>query len=103
MPGTVRILDLEKVMAVTSVPGRGQISFNLRLEDPIARYVQDPDGWAGTAGDFVVTVGDVSHARPGREDALSLALTGELEAPAGLLEELDWILCLPIPSLDWVF
>ena len=120
----VRILDLEKVMAVTSVPGRGQISFNLRLEDPIARYLQDPDGWAGTAGDFVVTVGDVSHARPGRGDALptlrstvnafsrlwfgaasplSLALTGELEAPAGLLEELGWILCLPIPSLDWVF
>jgi hypothetical protein len=120
----VRILDLEKAMAVTSVPGRGQISFNLQLEDPIARYLQDSDGWSGIAGAYVVTVGEVSHARPGRENALptmratvnafsrlwfgaasplSLALTGEIEAPAELLEELGWILCLPIPSLDWVF
>ncbi|NBB90219.1 MAG: GNAT family N-acetyltransferase [Spirochaetes bacterium] len=120
----VRILDLEKVMAVTSVPDRGQISFNLQLEDPIARYLQDSDGWSGTAGTYVVTVGEVSHARPGRENALptmhstvnafsrlwfgaasplSLALTGELDASSELLEELGWILCLPIPSLDWVF
>lgn len=120
----LRILDLEKVMAVTSVPGRGQISFNLQLEDPIARYLQNSDGWSGTAGAYVVTVGEVSHARPGREKTLrtmrttvnafsrlwfgaasplSLVLTDELDAPAGLLEELGWILCVPMPSLDWVF
>ena len=120
----LRILDLEKAMAVTSVPGRGQISFNLRLEDPIARYLQESDGWQGTAGDYVVTIGDVSHARYGHDDTLptmratvnafsrlwfgvaspvSLALTDGIEAPADLLEELGWLLCLPTPSLDWVF
>lgn len=120
----LRILDLEKAVAITSIPGRGQISFNLRLEDPIARYVGETDGWSGTAGDYIVTLGDVSHARHGSDASLptmrasvgafsrlwlgtaspaSLAVSDELEAPEELLTELSWFLCLPTPSLDWVF
>lgn len=120
----VRILDIEKAMAVTSLPGRGEISFNLLLEDPVARYLQDSDGWRGTGGEYVVTVGEVSHARRGTDKSLptlrasvnafsrlwlgvapaaSIALTDDLEAPPELLDELSWKLCLPTPSLDWVF
>lgn len=120
----LRILDLEKAVALTSIPDRGEISFNLRLEDPIARYVGETDGWSGTAGDYIVTLGDVSHARHGSDASLptmrasvgafsrlwfgaaapaSLAVSDELEAPEELLSELSWFLCLPTPSLDWVF
>lgn len=120
----LRILDLEKVLAVTSLPGRGQISFNLQLEDPVARYLQDAGGWTGAGGEYVVTLGEVSHARYGHDEdlptmrasvnafsrlwfgvapATSLAVTDELEAPEALLAKLDWLLCLPTPSLDWVF
>jgi hypothetical protein len=35
--------------------------------------------------------------------ASSLAVTDELEAPPALLDALDWLLCVPPPSLDWVF
>jgi predicted acetyltransferase len=120
----LRILDLEKVLAVTSVPGRGEISFNLQLDDPIARYLEEPGGWTGAGGEYVVTLGEVSHAHYGHDDGLpsmrasvnafsrlwfgvapasSLAVTDELEAPPALLDALDWLLCVPPPSLDWVF
>ena len=120
----VRILDLEKAMAVTSLPGTGQISFNLQLEDPVARYLDESDGWNGVSGQYVVTIGEVSHARPGQSSslptmwatvnafsrlwlgtasALSLSVTGGLQAPAELLAELSGVLCMPKPSLDWIF
>jgi hypothetical protein len=120
----VRILDLEKAMAVTSLPGMGQISFNLQLEDPVARYLDESDGWTGVSGQYVVTIGEVSHARPGQSSslptmwatvnafsrlwlgtasALSLSVTGGLQAPAELLAELSGVLCMPKPSLDWIF
>ncbi|MFP4205704.1 MAG: GNAT family N-acetyltransferase [Spirochaetaceae bacterium] len=120
----LRILDLEKALAPTSVPGRGEISFNLRLTDPVARYVDTSSSWTGVAGEYVVTLGEVSHARAGNVASLptmsasinafsrlwfavapatSLALTDELAAPWDLLEELDRFLCLPSPSLDWLF
>jgi hypothetical protein len=35
--------------------------------------------------------------------AVSIALTDELDAPRELLDALSWMLCMPKPSLDWVF
>jgi predicted acetyltransferase len=120
----VRILDLEKAMAVTSLPGMGQISFNLQLEDPVARYLDESDGWTGASGQYVVTLGEVSHARPGQSSslptmratvnafsrlwfgtasALALSVSGGLDAPTELLTDLSRVLCMPKPSLDWIF
>lgn len=138
----LRILDLEKLMAVTSIPTGETISFNLRLIDPIARYVEtetgrsnsekggsedhgtDTEGWNGLGGDYIVTLGEVSHARAGYERSLpsmqssvnafsrlwlgaaspfSLAVTDELRAPPALLETLSRQLRMPKPSLDWLF
>jgi hypothetical protein len=71
-----------------------------------------------------VTLGPQSSAEPGTDRALptlaasvgaftrmwlgvlpatGLAVTDELEGPQELLEELDWALRLPQPSVDWGF
>jgi len=119
----MRILDLTGCLACTYLPGPG-MRFNLRLTDPIERYLEPGPQWHGVAGDYVVTLGPASRAERGVDRALptltasvnaftrlwigvrpatGLALTDDLAGPGGLLEALDAALCLPTPLPGWEF
>jgi hypothetical protein len=96
--------------------------FNLRLNDPIERFLDKDAPWHGIGGDYVVTLGPSSHAERGVDGTLptltasvgaftrmwlgvrpatGLAVTDALAGPRDLLEELDRVLRLPEPKPDW--
>ena len=116
-----RILDVPKCLAKTRLD-TGNLTFNLALSDPIGEHVEDGSAWRGVAGDYVVTLGEESSARPGRDASLhtlrasvgaftrlwlgvrnasTLALTDDLDAEPGLLRDLDRTLRLPQPYIGW--
>ena len=119
----LRILNLEGCLARTHLSG-DEVRFNLRLDDPIERFLDESAPWRGLTGEYVVTLGPSSGAEPGRDEALptltasvgtfsrlwlgvrpatGLAVTDELSGPQELLERLDRALCLPEPKWDWDF
>ena len=116
-----RILDLPA--CIGAVRAREEVAFNLRLHDPVARYLPE-DGWRGAGGEFVVRLGASSTAEPGSDAALpvlsagvgaftrlwlgvkpavSLAVTDDLSGPPELLALIDAALALPVPHFDWNF
>lgn len=122
-PYQMRICDLAGCLERTHLPA-GQIRFNLRLSDPIAAYLDEQAPWRGISGEYVVTLGMESSARPGVDPALptlqasvgaftrlwlgvrpasGLACTDDLAGPPELLTRLDQLLCLPPPLPDWEF
>ncbi|MHB0858140.1 MAG: GNAT family N-acetyltransferase [Anaerolineae bacterium] len=119
----MRICDLVGCLARTHLPG-GTVRFNLRLSDPITRYLPDDAPWRGVGGEYVVTMGPESEARPGQQAGLptlsasvnafsrlwlgvqpasGLAVTDDLQADPALLAQLDRVVRLPSPRLDWDF
>jgi len=119
----VRICDLPGCVAHTHLRGE-TVRFSLKLTDPIERFLDEDTPWPGVGGEYVVTLGPQLSAEPGTDRALptlaasvgaftrmwlgvlpasGLAVTDELEGPQELLEELDWALRLPQPSMDWGF
>ncbi len=119
----VRICDLAQCLARTHLPA-GKVRFNLRLADPIAALLDEDSQWRGVGGEYVVTLGPTSSARPGSDPSLpalsasvnafsrlwlgarpatGLAATDDLAGPQSLLEELDRVLLLPDPKPDWDF
>ena len=119
----VRICDLAECLARTHLWG-DTVRFNLRLSDPITAYLDETAPWRGVGGDYVVTLGPSSGAEPGSDAALptmtatvnaftrlwlgvrpaaGLAVTDGLSAPPELLAQLDRLLHLPTPRVDWGF
>lgn len=119
----LRICDLQGCLAQTHLRS-GEIQFNLKLTDPIEKYLDDDSPWHGISGDYVVTLGSSSGAEEGENSSLptltasvgaftrlwmgvrpatGLSATDDLSGPPELLEELDRVLCLPQPKLDWDF
>jgi len=119
----LRICDLGGCLERTHLLG-DPVRFNLKLSDPIEAYLESDAPWHGVAGDYVVALGPSSHAVPGRDSGLptltatvnaftrlwlgvrpatGLSFTDALEGPRELLEQLDAILRLPEPKLDWDF
>ena len=119
----MRVCDLPGCMARTHLRG-DEVRFNLRLTDPIERFLDDSAPWRGVAGDYVVTLGTSSNAEPGVDAALptltasagaftrlwlgvrpatGLAVTDALSGPRELLRALDCALRLPDPKPDWDF
>ncbi len=50
-----RINDLPGRLGRTVLPGGGSpVEFNLRLDDPIEKFLPRECGWRGTSGDYVV-------------------------------------------------
>ncbi len=116
-----RMLDVPKCLAKTHLEA-DDLSFNLELTDPIEEHVERGSNWCGVAGDYVVTLGEQSTARAGREASLPtlrasvgaftrvwlgvrhpsvLALTDDLDTDPGLLRDLDRTLALPEPHIGW--
>lgn len=119
----MRICDLVGCLARTHLKG-GEVRFNLELSDPIERFLDDEAPWRGVSGNYVVTLGPLSHGEVGTDATLptlkasvgaftrmwlgvrpatSLAVTDDLSGPQELLDELDWLLRLPQPKWDWDF
>jgi len=117
----MRICDLEGCLARTHLRGE-EARFNLRLHDPIARFLEEDAPWRGISGEYVVRLGPESNAERGADAALptltasvgaftrlwlgvrpatGLAVTDELSGPPELLERLGWTLRLPDPKPDW--
>jgi GNAT superfamily N-acetyltransferase len=119
----LRIHDLAGCLAQTHLDGR-TIQFNLRLTDPIERYLDETDRWRGISGEYVVTLGPESKAVAGNSDRLptltttvnafsrcwlgatsayGLSITDDFVAPPELITQLDATLRLPGPCPDWDF
>jgi len=119
----VRMCHLPGCLKQTHLQG-DEVRFNLALSDPIDRFLDVGAPWHGVGGDYVVTLGPSSEAKPGSDASLptlrasagaftrlwlgvrpasGLAVTDELSGPPDLLEELDRILRLPDPKPDWDF
>jgi hypothetical protein len=119
----MRICDLPGCLERTHLPC-GEVRFNLKLTDPIERFLAEEKGWRGVGGDYVVTLGPSSGAERGADPALpslnasvnaftrlwlgvqpatGLAFTDDLSGPQELLEALDAVLRLPEPMPDWGF
>jgi hypothetical protein len=119
----VRICDLPGCLSSTHLPV-GTVRFNLELQDPIARFLDDDAPWRGVGGEYVVALGPDSHAEVGSDPALpvlrasvgaftrlwlgvgrasALAATDDLAGPAELLATLEKTLLLPQPKVDWDF
>ncbi|MHC4429658.1 MAG: hypothetical protein ACYS0D_13795, partial [Planctomycetota bacterium] len=119
----MRICDVPGCLSRTRVRG-DEFRFNLRLSDPIERFLDAGAPWRGVAGDYVVTLGPTSGAESGGDSSLpvlettvnaftrlwlgvcpasGLAITDQFCAPASLVEQLDEVLCLPSPKPDWRF
>jgi predicted acetyltransferase len=119
----MRICDLQGCLEKTHLPG-DEIRFNLKLNDPIVKFLDKKSKWRGISGNYVITLGPSSHAKKGNSSSLptlhasvgaftrmwlgfrpasGLAMTDELSGPQDLLEKLDWALRLPDPKPDWDF
>jgi len=119
----VRICDLPACLERTHLY-LGPVRFNLQLTDPIDGYVPQEEDWRGIGGDYIVTLGHDSSARPGSDASLptlaastnaftrmwlgvrpatGLSVTDDLSGPAALLADLDEVLLLPEPRPDWAF
>jgi hypothetical protein len=119
----MRICDLPGCLAQTKL-GTGDARFNLRMTDPIERFLPDDTSWRGAGGDYVVTLGAACGAERGHDAGLptltasvnaftrlwlgvgppmGLRFTDDLDGPMDLLQQLDHVLRLPDPHPDWDF
>lgn len=119
----VRICDLAGCIERTHLSGR-PLRFNLLLNDPIANILPATHDWRGISGAYVVSLGSPSNVEEGKDSRLptlkcsvgaftrmwlgvrpasGLHITDDLDAPPSLLQQLDEILCLPIPKPGWDF
>ena len=120
-----RINDLAGCLQRTSLTHSGAaLAFNLRLDDPIGKFLPAAGGWKGVGGDYVVQLGAVSSAEPGSRkglpslhagvggftrlwlgcaEASAIAAAGQIEAPRQLLDDLEATLRLPIPRTGCEF
>jgi hypothetical protein len=118
-----RICDLEKCLEKTHLSGE-DVRFNLKLHDPIEKYLDDDIGWKGISGDYVVTLGPDSNAEKGSDDSLptltasvgaftrmwlgvlpasSLTIGDNLTGPQELIEKLDHLIRVPRPAPHWEY
>ena len=119
-----RILDLERPLAALRIPGES-LRFNLRLSDPIERFLPEDHFWKGLGGDWTVETGEAGssavrgHAAdlPMMEASVNaftrllfgvstpsgLSVTDNLRAPEKLLADLDSRLRLPEPDMVQIF
>lgn len=118
-----RICDLSGCLEKTHLRG-DTLRFNLTLNDPVEKHLEPKAAWRGIGGEYVVTLGPESHAKPGQSASLptlaasagafarlwlgvlpatGLSISDELDGPPELLRALDDTLRLPSPHPDWEF
>ncbi|MBD3278124.1 MAG: hypothetical protein GF388_07485, partial [Candidatus Aegiribacteria sp.] len=119
----IRICRLEECIEKTSLRCE-PFSFNLILEDPVERFLDDDAPWKGIGGRYTVTLGPLSSARKGHDPSLpqleasvgafsrmwlgavpasGLRVTDDLAGPETLIRKLDDAFRLPVPRIDWEY
>ena len=115
----MRICDLVKCLERTHLNCSADLKLNLKLSDPIDKYLPSDAPWRGVAGEYVITLGKSSGCEVGSDETLptlttsvgtftrlwlgvrpasSLNITDDLDASQVLLEQLDETLRLPEPE-----
>lgn len=98
------------------------LEFNLELEDPIEKFLDNEKQWNGCSGKYYVKLGRDSRMEPGFRDDLpllktdigsfsrmwlgvkpasGLSVSGKIIGDAALKEKLDIAFRLPDPQPDW--
>ena len=119
----MRICDLAGCLAKTHLDG-APVQFNLKLNDPITKILDEDTPWRGVGGDYIVSLGPNCEAVPGQDATLptltasvgaftrlwigalsasSLAISAKLAGLPKLLSALDRLVCLPEPKWGWDF
>lgn len=119
-----RILNLQECINNTSLKSE-TVKFNLKLKDPIEKYLDNNSSWQGLSGNYTIIFGDSSKLEKGLSSNLPtlktdintftrmwigavrpslLPYTNYFEAPKTLIEKLDNLfITLPKPKVDWNF
>lgn len=116
-----RISNLEKCLQSTNLDFE-TIHCNLKLEDPIEKFLHSRSGWNGITGDYILKLGEECDVLRGCDpnlptlkatvnaftrmwlgsvSATGLSVTAKLKAPKKLLEKLDSAFRHPKPTPDW--
>jgi predicted acetyltransferase len=118
-----RICNLENVLKKTHLDCES-FQFNLTLNDPISRFIDEDSQWQGISGNYIISLGEVSNTEPGCDNELptlevsvgaftrmwfgaasatSLNVTDDLKGPEELLHKLNKAFRLPkpVPDLDF--
>ncbi|MEL6253945.1 MAG: hypothetical protein AAFR87_18190 [Bacteroidota bacterium] len=119
----LRICNLVNCISKTHLVGE-PLTFNLELDDPIEKKLDDSHSWKGISGKYVIHLGPKSKIEKGTRKNLphlkssvgafsrmwlgvrpasGLAVTDDLEGPADLLLDLDRLIRLPKAQLGWEF
>lgn len=120
----IRILNLENCINNTSLQGK-PVEFNLKLKDPIEKYLDEGSPWQGLSGQYTLKLGESSTIKKGITANLPtlktdintftrmwigavrpnlLPYTNYFEAPWKLINKLDSLfIALPTPKIGWDF
>ncbi|HKL11967.1 MAG TPA: GNAT family N-acetyltransferase [Halanaerobiales bacterium] len=120
----IRLLDLKSCINNTSIKGE-TVEFNLKLKDPIEKYLDKNFFWQGLSGEYTIRFGENSNIKKGLKANLPvlktdintftrmwigavrpalLPYTNYFEAPQELINKLDNLfVTLPTPKIDWDF
>ena len=120
----IRILDLFKCLEATALP-ISKFAFNLKLIDPIEKFLEEDCEWQGISGEYIITLGTESKCESGIDPTLetlettvngftrmwagvlpasSLKLSEHFITNKGLIQRLDDAFAtLPKPHPDWDF
>ena len=120
----MRISDLFKCIEVVSLP-ISKFSFNLKLIDPIEKFISKKYEWNGIAGNYIITIGSNSNCKIGQKPKLEtlettvngftrmwlgilpasiIKLSEKFSANKNLIQKLDYAFSsLPKPQPDWDF
>jgi len=120
----IRLLDLKSCINNTSIKGE-TVEFNLKLKDPIEKYLDERSPWTGLSGNYSVRFGEISNINKEFKSNLPtlktdintftrmwigavrpalLPYTNYFEAPQELINKLDNLfVTLPTPKIDWDF
>jgi len=117
----MRICNLENCLINTHL-NCPEFQFNLKITDPIEKFLPQTSKWRGIGGDYIVTLGDNSLSENSHNSSLptltstvnaftrlwlgvtpasGLIVTDSFEAPIELIEKLDDAFRLPHPTPDW--
>ena len=116
----MRILKLRPCIAALSCST--ELTFNMRVHDPVENYLPKGSSWRGCSGDYTVTLGSKSAIKKGTQTGIetlstsigdftrfwtgiqsaeALTITGEFAASDKLVSDLDRTVALQRPAPDW--
>jgi|AntRauTorckE6833_2_1112554.scaffolds.fasta_scaffold21570_3 predicted acetyltransferase len=120
----LRILNLKGCINKTNLTNK-PTEFNLKLYDPIEKYLDDSSLWKGLTGNYNLKLGENSRIDRGLKDKLPtlktdintfsrmwigaikpslLPFTNHFKAPESLIKKLDDVFSeVPTPKIDWDF